>query len=222
MYFADFDREMIEDIFGLKQTFSSSVLFDWIELGKQKEINIHEDYFIKRLQQDLIYRVDYWNEIELIEHFVGPIFSIVNFNTLEFGLFSERELKAVVNEIEIKGKPDAVIAKGRYSPKIPYFCFHEYKKEQENKGDPQAQCLVAMLAARELNKNDKPIYGIVVKGERWYFMVLQGQEYAISNSYSALDEELFEIIKLLKHLKSIIEEYVNDKKNDNSICNSLN
>jgi len=48
----------------------------------------------------------------------------------------------------------------------------------------------------------------VVKGEKWQFLVLQGKQYAISTAYKATDEELFEIVKLLKHLKTIIEEYV--------------
>lgn len=39
-------------------------------------------------------------------------------------------------------------------------------------------------------------------------MVLQGKAYAISNSYISTDEELYDIVKLLKHLKTIIEEYV--------------
>jgi len=65
-----------------------------------------------------------------------------------------------------------------------------------------------MLVAQELNNNQRPVYGVTVKGEKWQFLVLQGKEYAVSNSYISTDEELFEIVKLLKHLKSIIEEYV--------------
>jgi len=162
------------------------------------------------LQDNLIYRVDSWNEQELIEHFIAPVFAIVNFNSDEWVFFSERTITAVVNGIIITGKPDAIIAKGRYSPKIPYFCFHEYKKEEENKGDAKSQCLAAMLVAQELNKNKNPILGVVVKGIIWYFMILEDKQYSISNSYKATDEELFEIVKRLKHLITIIEVYVKD------------
>jgi len=206
--FKDCDREYLEDKFSLFQVMNNDILSNWIKEIKNYSIDDFENETLKRLQFALIYRVDDWNEQELIEHFIGPLFSLVNFNSLEYGMFSERLLKAVVGEYELSGTPDAVVAKGRRSPKIPYFCFHEYKKENEPKGDPQGQCLAAMLVAQELNNNKKPIYGVVVKGKIWEFIILEGKEYAISNAYKATDEELFEIVKLLKHLKTIIEEYV--------------
>jgi len=208
MNFADFDCEMIEEIFGLSRKRNTEVLQKWIDLSKNYEIDEFENKYLLRLIDTLIDRVDTWNERELLEHFIAPVFSIINFNASDWGFFSERTLTATVNDIILTGKPDAIIAKGKYSPKIPYFCFHEYKKEQDTKGDPKGQCLAEMLAAQELNNNGKPIFGVVVKGKIWEFMVLQGKEYAISNSYKATDEELFEIVKLLKHLKTIIEEYV--------------
>jgi len=208
MNFYDFDCEMIEEIFGLSRKRNTEVLQKWIDLSKNYEIDEFENKYLLRLIDTLIDRVDTWNERELLEHFIAPVFSIINFNASDWGFFSERTLTATVNDIILTGKPDAIIAKGKYSPKIPYFCFHEYKKEQDTKGDPKGQCLAEMLAAQELNNNGKPIFGVVVKGQMWYFMVLQGKEYAISNAYKATDEELFEIVKLLKHLKTIIEEYV--------------
>ena len=208
MNFYDFDCEMIEEIFGLSRKRNTEVLQKWIDLSKNYEIDEFENKYLLRLIDTLIDRVDTWNERELLEHFIAPVFSIINFNASDWGFFSERTLTATVNDIILTGKPDAIIAKGKYSPKIPYFCFHEYKKEQDTKGDPKGQCLAEMLAAQELNNNGKPIFGVVVKGQMWYFMVLQGKEYAISNAYKATDEELFEIVKLLKHLNTIIEEYV--------------
>ncbi|MEI6143864.1 MAG: hypothetical protein WCP85_31585 [Mariniphaga sp.] len=42
---------------------------------------------------------------------------------------------------------------------------------------------------------------------KWQFIVLQSKDYVVSNSYKGTDEELFEIVKLLKHLKTITEEF---------------
>jgi hypothetical protein len=198
----------LERKLGVAEVEMLNSLHDLISQIKNYEIDTIEKQLLLKFQKMLIYRVHDWNEQELIEHFIAPVFSIVSFNTEKYGMFSWRPMTATIGEIILTGNPDAIVAKGRREPEIPYFCFHEYKKEKESENDPQGQCLAAMIVAQELNNNDKPIYGVVVKGEKWQFMALKGKEYAISNSYKATDEELFEIIKLLKHLKTIIEEYV--------------
>ena len=206
--FKDCSREYLEDTFNIIQLSKHEILTNWIEFSKNILITEFEKETINRLQEKIIYRVDDWNEHELIEHFIAPVFSLIDFNTNVYGMFINRELSAVIENVRLIGNPDAIIAKGRRSPKMPYFCFNEYKKELESKGEPIGQCLSAMLVAQELNNNEKPIYGVVVKGKIWEFLVLQGKEYAISNAYKATDEELLEIIKLLKQLKIIIEGYV--------------
>jgi len=204
----DCDLYFLETTFGLVELEKMELLNRWIESSKKYEIDDFEMRTITNLQQKLNYRVHDWNESELTEHFIGPLFSLIDMNTKEYGMFSERLLKCTFENYDLSGYPDAIIAKGRRRPEIPYFCFQEYKKEKDPDGDPQGQCLAAMLVAQELNNNQKPVYGVYVVGRNWFFMILQGKEYAISNAYKATDEELFEIIKLLKHLKSIIEEYV--------------
>ena len=206
--FKDCDREYLEETLLLVQVEKQNLLTDWIEKSKTYQLTPLEIELSVRYQETLIYRVDDWNEQELIEHFIGPLFALINFNTKEYGMFSERLMKATIGEYELSGYPDAIIAKGRRSPKIPYFCFHEYNKEQENGGDPAGQCLAAMVVAQELNNNQRPIYGIIVKGLLWSFLVLKGKDYAISKTYQAIDDDIYDILKLLKHLKTIIEEYV--------------
>ena len=63
-----------------------------------------------------------------------------------------------------------------------------------------------MLAARELNPGKHPIYGMYVIAEKWHFMILQESEYAISKGFLADDEEIFEIVKILKALKVMLIE----------------
>jgi len=206
--FKECDRLFLDKAFELVQLDEHELLDHWLASAAKYAIDDFESRILNQLQAKLKYRVDDWNEMELIEQFIGPLFNIVDFNSRQYGMFSERLMKAVVGEYELSGYPDAVVAKGRRAPEIPYFCFHEYKKETENKGDPQGQCLAAMLVAQALNNNERPIYGVVAKGLMWTFIVLQGKEYAISNSYKATDEELYEILKMLKHLKTIIEVFV--------------
>ncbi|MDX2301347.1 MAG: hypothetical protein NW226_01050, partial [Microscillaceae bacterium] len=56
-----------------------------------------------------------------------------------------------------------------------------------------------------INENKKPIYGLYIVGLIWNFMVLNGQEYCISKSFNAEDEEILEIFRMLKALKHIIK-----------------
>ena len=204
--FSDWNKEELEETFGLTRVFQHTVLDAWFAQAETCELTAFEQELVTNLQQVIIENIDAWNEIELAEYFIGPILAGVNFNTPTFKIFSERPLSAIVGDYELAGEPDAVIAKGMYSPKIPYFCFHEYKKENEPKGDPAAQALAAMLVAQSLNQQPHPIYGMYVVGKLWQFMVLQGQEYVISKGFLADDEEIFDIFKILQALKAILIE----------------
>jgi hypothetical protein len=75
-------------------------------------------------------------------------------------------------------------------------------------GDPAGQALAAMLAAQALNADGLPMYGCHVIGGDWYFMTLEGKEYAISRDYSTLTTEIFDVFKILKVLKNIVAERI--------------
>lgn len=47
------------------------------------------------------------------------------------------------------------------------------------------QLLIAMVAAQYLNEDNLPIYGIYVNGRNWFLVVLDGQNYAVSNPFMA-------------------------------------
>ena len=204
--FSDWTKEELEDTFGLMRVFQHPMLDAWFAQAETGELTAFEQELVTNLQQVIVENIDAWNEIELAEYFIGPILAGVNFNTPTFKIFSERPLSAMVGEYELSGEPDAVIAKGRYSPKIPYFCFHEYKKENEPKGDPAAQALSAMLAAQTLHPHEHPMYGLYVVGKMWYFMLLHHQTYCISVGHNALKDEMFDIFEILKALKAILIE----------------
>jgi len=202
--FSDWTKEELEDTFLLSRHRTLTTFDEWIACAATQSIDDVETIIISRLKELLIDHVDAWNETELIEYFIGPMLTFVNFNTPEFSIFSERPLSAIVGDYELAGEPDAVIAKGTYSPKVPYFCFHEYKKDNEPKGDPAAQALSAMLAAQALNPRPHPIYGLYVVGKLWHFMVLQERDYAISHGFLADGDDISSIFKMLKALKNLL------------------
>ena len=70
-----------------------------------------------------------------------------------------------------------------------------------------------MLAAQQSNNNgnrfaDRPILGSYIIGRDWYFMALVGKEYAISKDFSCVDDEVFDIYRILKGLKVQIEKLI--------------
>ncbi len=68
--------------------------------------------------------------------------------------------------------------------------------------------LDAMLVAQELNEHRHPIYGAYIIGADWYFMALQGKQYAVSTAYVAARDDVFDIFRILKVLKQLIDEYL--------------
>jgi len=192
---------------GFRQVQVSSILDNWFDLSKSQTIEDENYKVLKHLQLMLNARSSKWNEFELSEWFIGPVLSLINFNTDEIALFACHDLMATVNNCKLSGRPDAMIATGIDEPIVPYFCFQEYKRQTDPDGNPQTQLLGAMIAAQALNNNNKPIYGIYVIGKEWWFVVLQDNEWCESKTYNADDEELFDIFRILKALKEIILGY---------------
>ncbi len=201
--------ESLEKAFGLQFVPKAPFLLDWLDHPDSlTELEQAEANGLRNLLADNVF---HWNEQELSLHFIGPLFSLVHFTIImKMNLFAQRFISAEVpdqkgNLILLAGKPDGVLASGYRSPEIPYFSFQEYKREKDPDGDPGGQCLAAMLTGQTLNGDPSlPMYGCYVVGQNWYFLVLQEREYAISAAYSAVTDEVFYIMGLLKTLKSRI------------------
>jgi hypothetical protein len=202
--FQECTLQKLDKMFSLRQTRTHAVLQQW--LSASADLTEMERFNLLALRELLIDRMDDWNEQELALYFIGPLFTFVNFSSDKFNAFAGRTLTGVVAGIKMSGKPDGMIASGKREPEIPYFCFQEYKKEKDAEGDPAAQALAAMLVAQELNADQRPIYGGYVRGRNWFFMVLQGKQYCLSENYSATKEEIFDIFRILKVLKQHLLE----------------
>jgi hypothetical protein len=200
--FRDWDLDSLEAAFGLRQVRQSAVLDDW--LASVYEPTEFERTYLLKLQETLTLGVDSWNEVELENKFISPLIVFVGFDNERFAYFLERDLRGIVGEYELMGRVDGMIASGFRNPHQPYFCLSEYKKHLDPTGDPAAQALAAMLVAQELNKQRWPVYGTYIIGRNWFFMVLTGREYCISQNYSATKSELFDIFRIMQGLKQII------------------
>jgi hypothetical protein len=204
--FSKVTLEILKYKFGLRKTNNNELINHWFEKSKEYTLDDFENRFIDKYQKLLISKVELWNEFELSEHFLGPIMSMVDFNTDYFSMFAERTIEVQTENFLLTGKADMLVASGETEPINPYFCLQEYKRQTDPNGNPQFQVISEMYAASQKNKNAMPVYGISIIGKMWQFVVLQNSEYCLSYSFTADSVQLFEIYKILKALKDILIE----------------
>ena len=206
--FKEWTLTKLEKAFGIKQVEYSQELEEWQQM--EAEISDIERHVLKLFQAPLIWSGKAWNETELENKFISPLITLSGIDNKEMGYFLERNMQAIIGDYELSGIVDGIIAKGAREPDLPFFCLHEYKRSVDNDGNPDGQALVAMLVARELNKNSngevtKPVYGLYIVGLIWNFMILNGNEYCISRDYNASNNDIFDIFRIMKNVKIIIQ-----------------
>lgn len=162
----------------------------------------------ERLQElSLIFNVRYedWNEEEVKMQFIAPLLLLVNYYETNFSPFSQRAFSVKIQQWELSGRVDWVLAQGKQQPRKPYLFIHEYKAEKGKYNDPKGQLLAEMLTAQHLNKDNFLVYGAYIVGKDWYFMVLKENYYAVSRPYQANEaQDLDVIFKALKEIKNIL------------------
>jgi hypothetical protein len=206
--FKEWTLTKLEKTFGIKQVEHLQALTEWQEM--EIEISSIERHVLKLFQAPLIWAGKAWNETELENKFISPLITLADIDNKEMGYFLERNMQGIVGEYDLSGIVDGMIATGTREPDLPFFCLHEYKRSVDNEGNPDAQALAAMLVAREKNKEhnagiEKPIYGLYIVGLIWNFMVLHNNQYCISKNYDSSQEEIFDIFRIMKSLKVIIQ-----------------
>jgi hypothetical protein len=210
--FREWTLDKIEDTFRLKQIHNSPILAELLSFEYQADA--YETRYLTNLSRSYVaLGGDDWNEVELENKFISPLIVFSEIANEKYSYFLERELSTTIDEYQLSGRVDGMIATGFRNPKMPYFCLSEYKRQTDPNGDPRGQALIAMLVAQQLNENknlnaDRPIFGSYIIGRDWYFMVLVGKEYAISKDFSCVDSEVFDIYRILKGLKVQIEKLI--------------
>ena len=200
--FSQADLTTLDKTFGVQQVWECALLDTW--LSGEISISDADKNQIQKYQHRLIRGGRSWNEVELENKFISPLILSADIETDTIGYFLERPLSAVINDCELSGIVDGMIATGFREPELPLFCIHEYKRSTDNQGSPEAQVLAAMLVAREKNKHELPIYGLFVVGLVWNFVVLNGNDYCISRDFTASDDDIYHIVQVLRKLKEII------------------
>lgn len=202
---------MTHHAFGLRDVNTLPSLTEWMQMPIALTARDEE-----RLQEIVAYgkrRVAFWGEGDIKLKMLGPLLLVSNIDNELFSTFSEisvrTHLTTLDNEVlSVSGRPDLMIATGEFEPSLPYFCMQEYKPKKKS-SDPRGQTLIALMAARHLNKTvlEKPmtLYGAFSVGRDWTFMTLENNEYALSRGFF-LDQEqdIYEVVRRFRALKDII------------------
>ena len=195
---------LVVKTFGLSKTYENFPLLDsWLEVENDLTPKDIEELEYRRFK--LLKKVNSWNEETLKMKFIAFILDMVRYDTDELEGIFDAEMKGVVKGQKLSVIADYALAKTTFDLKEqPYFYFHEYKPRKQAK-DPIAQLLLAMLIAQEKNERQHPLYGCVVIAENWYFMVLDGTEYAVSTPFvSTITSDLQAILLILRKFKHIL------------------
>ncbi len=215
--FSAWNLDIVEKDLSLRQMRSHPLLTEWLK--NKYSGTAEEKKLIEKQREILAENVIFWNEDELKFKFLGPLMQIVNFDEDQrFRAFTQRKLEAIVQTakgetIRIGGTVDFMIATGRVNPREPFFFLHEYKKERGSSDDPLAQVIVEMLAARTLNGDDAPMYGCYIVGRNWFFVVLEGRNYAVSDAFVATQDDIFQIVAILQATKRYVKARVDAMQN---------
>ncbi|MEY4905321.1 MAG: hypothetical protein RLZZ292_3136 [Bacteroidota bacterium] len=166
------------------------------------------ELMLAKVEPKLSLKIGAWLEEDLKMKLLSLIFLLADFSEdQKIDIFYERSIVADINGVEVGGKVDCLVSSltGFAVPNKPYFFMQEFKKSKGDKQDPEGQMLAAMIAAQNLNNNQKPLYGAFVVGEFWYFTVLESVNYARSEALHLTNgKQLRQVIATLKKLKEII------------------
>jgi hypothetical protein len=199
------DLTIIAETFKLERSGKCSHLEKW--LGQSFEFNEFEKQLIESIHAEMITSIDYLNEEELKIRLIAPLFMIAQLDEGDkIRVFYERNLSVKFNDFEISVISDCMVASSIFKkPSQPYFYIQEFQKVKGKKRDPEAQMLLAMLAAQKSNNDGKPIYGGFLIGSVWQLTTLINNQYCASRQYSATNkEDLMQIAYALRHLKALI------------------
>jgi hypothetical protein len=202
--FETWNYEEVEDAFGISPLRTNPHFEHWLK-AEGCDPDIIQKEKLDRFRNLLLEEINNWNAHELLFFSIVPILNTVDFYTPYFKPFAKRTLSITRGDISASGKVDFMLATGKVIPKLPYFCLHEYKQENRRDNDPLGQLLIGMVAAQARNKGELPIYGCYVSGRNWFFVLLEGDKYYVSDAYVATSTDLYKIFAIMKKCKQLVE-----------------
>ena len=204
--FSEMDRKILKEILEIKFIFSREIFNDWFNY--KYEISDYENKFLTTLIESHKYHLQYYNEVQLKSQFIIPLLNSVNFITKDFRGWYERNLTGIVNNYELKGNTDFMVATGELEPEKPYFFIQEFKKHL-TKSNPLEQVLTEMAVAMEINQKNI-LRGSYNVGKIWNFVILEKTkqnkfQYYESKSFDS--SEINELKQIFINLQAVKHKY---------------
>ena len=201
-----FDLSIIAETFKLERSGKCEHLEKW--LNQSYEFTESEQKLLDDVHAEMVESSDYLNEEEIKIRLIAPLFQIASIDEEnKVRVFYERSLSAEIDDYQLSVICDCMVASSTIfkTPTHPYFFLQEFKKAKGEKRDPEAQMLVAMLAAQKANNDGQTIYGGFLIGSIWRLATLVDNTYCTSRQFSATNkEDLKQIVSALRHLKALI------------------
>ena len=214
--FNDWQAEEVEKTFGITRLDTLPILeyFTTLHLAD----NHQERPTIEAYRKEALWRIEAWNEDEYKFLFISPFLKLLDLNDNGvYTIFAQRPISIAYDNgtKTTTGKVELMFARGRQNPKEPRFFFApittengfpRFRGDGRRADDPLGQLLIAMVAAYQINKDEKPIYGVYVNGRNWFFVAFTGTTYAVSNTYGITTNGIFDLFAILEHLYSEMDK----------------
>ncbi|NJN77291.1 MAG: hypothetical protein HC803_02330 [Saprospiraceae bacterium] len=134
--FREWTLDKIDETFGTEQVFQLPSLD--LLLSFEYEPNQEEKNYLNKIRNTYSrYGGESWNEVELENKIISPLFVYAEIDNKNFVYFLERDLSVTIDEYELSGRVDGMIASGFRNPKMPYFCMNGVQKRNRSKWRPE-------------------------------------------------------------------------------------
>jgi len=101
-------------------------------------VSEEEQFFLKELIANNQLRIASYSEEELKMKFIAPLLNKIDFTFDEVTDWYERSISCKINDIDLGGTTDYLVAKGIDEPELPYFFIQEFKPSRSS-GFPEYQ-----------------------------------------------------------------------------------
>jgi hypothetical protein len=174
--------------------------------GFSYKFSSSEGAFLKRIIQKHHRRLTSYSEEKLKVKFIGAILNQVDFENEPIQDWYEPSFSGQVNQAQLKGFVDFMVATGTDVPKKPYFFIQEFKPSIPDQ-HPEPQLLAEMLVAIEKNQTTVFRGGYII-GQFWKFVMLEKIaenqfEYFVSEAFDSLKlpdlKKIYIILQAVKH-----------------------